>query len=389
MTKTHKPIMAVITLLLLLCASAWPADSPSFDIDWYGYVKLDASYDQNLTSHGNFAMWVQPQSADQNTDEQFNMTHKQTRFGAALKGVGYSDVDLGGNIEFDLYGSGGAENKALLLLRHAFFSLDHGPMQLVAGQTWDLVAPLNPATLNYPVLWGCGNAGYRRPQVRFTYTGELNPNTNVKVASGIFRTIGSDLTPTFTLSTEVSDGSDDGTDAGMPTVQGLVDFTHKSASGMSLRAGVSGLWGRLKAEGTLGSNENYTSQGVFGHFQASFGNFGFAGEAFSGTNLGGYNAGINNGNTIDGVNAVGGWGYFWFKPHTQWTLAAGGGMDDPDDNDLATNARCKNQAFFGNVKFSPVPLFTVGFEVSQWETSYKDTDTAENLRAQTSFVINF
>ncbi len=389
MTRTQNHIAAAITLLLLLCASGWATDSPSFDIDWYGYVKLDASYDQNLTSHGNFAMWVQPPSTEQSSDQQFNMTHKQTRFGAALKGVGYSDVDLGGNIEFDLYGSGGAENKALLLLRHAYFSVDRGPLQLVAGQTWDLVAPLNPATLNYPVLWGCGNPGYRRPQIRLTYTGELNPNTTVKVASGVFRTIGSDLTPTFTLATEVGDGSDDGVDAAVPTVQGLLEVTHKSASGVSLRAGVSGLWGRLKAEGTLGSSDTYTSQGVFGHFAASFGNFGFAGEAFSGSNIGSYNAGINNSNTIDGVNSVGGWGYFWFKPHRQWTLAAGGGMDDPDDDDLAANNRSRNQAFFGNVKFSPVPLFTVGFELSQWETSYKDSETADNLRAQTSFMINF
>jgi hypothetical protein len=389
MTRTRNPIAAATALLLLLCASGWTADSPSFDIDWYGYVKLDASYDQNLTSHGNFAMWVKPQNADGENDEQFNMTHKQTRFGAALKGVGYSDVDLGGKVEFDLYGSGGTENKALLLLRHAFFSVDHGAFQLIGGQTWDLVAPLNPATLNYPVLWGCGNPGYRRPQIRFTYNGKFGPNTDIRVASGLFRTIGSDLTPTFTLSTEVSDGSDDGTDAGIPTVQGVLDITHKSSSGTTLRAGVSGLWGQLKAEGNMGSNETYTSQGVFGHFMASFGSFGFAGEAFSGVNIGGYNAGINNSNTIDGVNAVGGWGYFWFKPHQQWQFAAGGGMDDPDDSDLATGARSKNQAFFGNVKYSPVPRFTVGFELSQWETTYKDAEASDNLRAQTSFMINF
>ncbi|MFH1686527.1 MAG: hypothetical protein ABIE70_03290 [bacterium] len=379
----------LLGLVMLVASPLAAADKPQFDFDWYGYVKLDASYDQNLTSHGNFAMWVQPQNGDQD-DEQFNMTHKQSRFGMKAIGQGYQNAKVAGQLEFDLYGAGGAENKALLLLRHAFFTVDAGSFQLLAGQTWDLVAPLNPATLNYPVLWGCGNPGYRRPQVRFTYTAAPNDQTNVKMACGFFRTIGSDLTPTLSLATEVSDGSDDGTDAGIPTLQGLLDVTHKLSNGGSIRAGVSGLWGQLKAEGSLGTDETYQSQGVAGHLAVAINKqVGFAGEFFTGSNLGGYNAGINNSDRVDGVHAKGGWGYLWVKPTAKVTLAAGGGMDDPDDADLSTGNRGKNQAFFGNVNFSPIPLVTLGFELSQWETSYVGADVAKAMRAQTSFILNF
>lgn len=389
MSKAILRFGIALVLLLAVTATASANDKPSFDVDWYGYVKLDASYDQNLTSHGNFAMWVQPQASAEN-DEQFNMTHKQTRFGAVLNGQGYGPAAVMGKLEFDFYGSGGAENTAMLLLRHAFFSLQTGGFELIAGQTWDLIGPLNPVTLNYPVMWGCGNPGYRRPQIRLTYNVTPGDQTNVRLAGGVFRTIGSDLTPTLSLATEASDGSDDGTDAGIPTVQGLFDITHKLSSGASLQIGVSGLIGQLKAEGTLGTNETYHTQGVVGHLKLSFaGGFGIAGEAFTGTNLGSYNGGINNANTINGVDTKGGWGYLWFQPHAKVTLGAGGGMDDPDDATVYTNSRSKNQSYFGNIKFQPIPAVTLGVEVSQWETSYKNADLAKSMRAQTSFVLNF
>ena len=68
-----------VVLVLALATGAIASEKPTFDFNWYGFVKLDASYDQSLTSHGNFTMWVQPQQ-DGEDDEQFNMTHKQTRF---------------------------------------------------------------------------------------------------------------------------------------------------------------------------------------------------------------------------------------------------------------------------------------------------------------------
>ena len=39
---------------------------------------------------------------------------------------------------------------------------------ILGGQTWDVISPLNPRSLNYSVYWWAGNIGYRRPQVRLT-----------------------------------------------------------------------------------------------------------------------------------------------------------------------------------------------------------------------------
>jgi hypothetical protein len=376
------------SVLLLLCSFVSAKEKGSIELDWYGYFKLDASYDQNLTSHGNFAMWVNPKQVED--DAQFNMTHKQTRFGVNVYGQGSRNVKVGGKLEFDMYGGAGAENKAALLLRHAYMTVETGSFQLLAGQSWDLISPLNPSTLNYPVLWGCGNIGYRRPQIRLSLNHNINEETSLQISTGFFRTIGSDLTPSLTLATETSDGSDDGTDAAIPSVQGLFDFNHKFSSGDKLRAGFGGSYGQLKAEGTLGSNEKYNSQGITAHLQMSFvRGFGFAGEYFSGSNMNEFLGGIANANTLEGISTSGIWVFGWVKPHAQVKLSGGYGMDDPDDNDLSSGDRSKNQSFFANLSWTPVKMFTVGVEASQWQTNYKDMDASKTFRLQTSFIFNY
>lgn len=381
---------ALIGTLLFLAAGAVAGDKPTFDIDWYGYVKLDASYDQNPTSHGNFAMWVQPQVLDDD-DAQFNMTHKSTRLGFQAKSNNLDQVRVGGKLEFDMYGAGGTENKALLLLRHAYFTVQSGNFQLLAGQSWDLISPLNPSTLNYPVLWGAGNIQYRRPQVSMFYTVAKTEQTNVNLSAGMFRTIGSDLTPTFSLAAgEAADGTDDGTDAAIPSFQSRFDVKHKFSSGGFVRGGISGLWGQLKSQTNLGNSENYESWAACGHLMVSFASgAGFSGELWTGSNLGSYFGSVLNSNRIDGLASKGGWASTWVKLSKKVKLTTGYSFDDPDDADLSTGNRSRNQAIFGNVKYNIVSAVTFGVEVTQWETRYKDAETAKALRVETSFIMNF
>jgi hypothetical protein len=308
----------------------------------------------------NYVMWVEPQqnSAD---DEQFNMTHKESRVGFTANGSGYRNAKVSARVEFDLYG-GGAENSTLFLLRHAYFTYQTGGLKLLAGQTWDMVSPLNPSTLNYTTLWSCGNIGYRRPQISLWYTVAPNDQTQATIAGGFFRTIGGDLTPTFSLALgEDADGSDDGTDAGIPTFQGIFDFTHNLNSQTSIRAGVSGLWGQMKAETNFGNFQKYESWGVVGHLEIDVNpNFGFAGEGYTGSNLGNYFGAISNNSRIDGLASVGGWGSLWVQPNSQFKFTAGAGMDNPDDVDLSNGDRSYNMNIFGNIRYYIVPQVTLG-----------------------------
>lgn len=393
MKSAHIFQAILFCLLLAISGNVFAGDKPGFDVDFYGCFKLDGSYDQNLTSNGNYVLWIQPQTQDRN-DNQFNMTANQTRFGLKAEGKGYERVKVSGMLEFNLYGAvtGAtvAENNAMLQLVHAFFKLGSKQFTLLAGQTSDLFSPLYPPMLNYPVLFGCGNVGYRRPQVSLFYNIPSGSKANVELAGGFFRTIGSDLTPTFSLATgEASEGADDGTDAAIPAFQSRVDF-NQSFSGGSLQVGVSGLWGQLKAETSLGHSEEYESWGVNGYLQLKLtSGAGFMGEVYSGSNLGGYAGAIYSNNTVKGVDSKGGYGAAWVKPIPSLTLNAGGGLDNVDTDDIANNARNQNRCIFGNIQYSVVSNVVLGLEVSSWQTQYRNAPSADNVRVQSSFILNF
>jgi len=370
------------------------AQKPAFDLNWYGSLKLDGAYDQNLTSNGDFTMWVEPTIPD-NNDQQFNMTANATRFGVLAQSNRYDNVDITGNIEFDLYagafsGPTVQDNNPMLLLRQAYFTMKWRSTRLTAGQTNDLVSPLQPSTLNYGELWGCGNIGYRRPQISAAYVIDASPTTDVTLAGGFFRTIGSDLTPTFSLALgETQDISDDGTDAAIPSIQAMFDVNHDMASGGTFRAGVSGLYGRLNAETNLGNSEKYESWALSTHMQFTTPNgAGFAGEFFTGSNLQSYFGGVLNDSRIDGVHALGGWVSGWVQPTTEVKLTGGFGIDDPSNDDVVTG-RTQNRCIFGNVNYSFVPQVTVGLELSQWQTKYVGGENANNFRVQTSMALTF
>jgi hypothetical protein len=44
---------------------------------------------------------------------------------------------------------------------------------------------------------------------------------------------------------------------------------------------------------------------------------------------------------------------------------------------------------FGNIRYYIVPQVTLGLEISQWETKYKNANTSKNVRVQTAFAVNF
>jgi hypothetical protein len=393
MKKRGLAITLIALGLMAVAGFSYAGDKPSLDLKWYGYFKFDGAYDQNLTSNGNFVIWVQPNALEEN-DHQLNMTINETRFGFTATGNNYNNIKVNGKLEFDLYasitGAAIAENKAMLQLRHAFFSIEKGSFKLLAGQTWDMIAPLNPSTLNYTALMGCGNIGYRRPQLSLWLTMKPTAKTDFTMAGGVFRTIGTDLTPTITLAQgEASEGSDDGTDAAIPSMQALIEVKHNLTSGGYVRFGVSGLYGDLKAETNQGNYEKYSAWTAVVHMSiAPVPSFGFSGEAFSGSNLGSYFGSILRSSEIAGLRTAGGWLSTWAQVTKKIQLTAGYGQDNPDDRDF-TSGRSKNSCTYGNLRYAIVPQATIGVELSDWRTYYKNAEMAKNFRVQTAFILNF
>lgn len=162
---------------------------PGSTITAYGFVRAEAFYDfdfdqGDLTQTGNLNTLAP-------TDGAFNTSVRVSRLGFRLA----SDSDIGkinGQLEFDLFGSGGS---AQLRLRHANVSVGG----FLLGQTWTNFMPVgqlaNTADFSGPV----GVTFARVPQIRYTGTAG-----NVTYSASIEEAAWASEDPVFTAAAQYS-----------------------------------------------------------------------------------------------------------------------------------------------------------------------------------------
>ncbi len=165
-------------------------------LDIYGYVKADFFYDFEFDQGDTAFVNVigEPSAA---TDGTFGATVRQSRLGlntTTPTGIG----DIRGQIEVDLFASGGA---AELRLRHANIRI--GDAWLI-GQFWTNFQPLAsyPTTVEFNGPVGIPFA--RVPQVRYTNTFGTNTTFAVAVEENLGASNSDD--PVLTASAEYNDG---------------------------------------------------------------------------------------------------------------------------------------------------------------------------------------
>ncbi len=340
----------------LLCAGCPVVDDISTP-EWkaYGEVKADFALDSSETgpAGGDYVMGV-PQG---NNDGNLTVNVRDSRFGAKLEMGAVT-----GRVEVDFRGDDETNTAGDILLRHAYVALDLGnDMRLLAGQTSDVFAPLNPYTLNWPVGWFAGNVGHRSPQFRFEYTPDMGP-VDVQVA--------------------LSDPQDD--NMSMPDIQARVGFKLKET--VDLGASI-----------VIGSTDigNGGEEDIFGlavDVNAKLGErVSVKGEWHTGQNLDGYMGSI--GMPIPNNDEIGTDGFWWslvFNPTDLLTVNTGMTVAMNDDGDIAADDPESNTSIFGNVIFHLNENTDVGIEVSRWETEYKgDPEDYDNLRIQGSVIVRF
>ncbi|MBN1359488.1 MAG: hypothetical protein JW993_02800 [Sedimentisphaerales bacterium] len=357
----------------------------SLDLEFYGYIKADASYDSSRTTTGNYVVYVDSE-ATRRDDSEFNLTANQTRLGLNVSGPSSDALKTTGRVEFDFYGNYASENKAKIQMRHAYLVLDwpKARFNILAGQTSDIMSPLVPNTLNYTVLWDAGNIGYRRPQFRFTQIVPMGEKASLNLEGGCARTIGrTDLT-----------NSESGEDAGFPTLEGRVSMTFPFFGPKPTTIGVSGHQGREEYDlDATGRYVNFDSWSVnLDVTQPVFPWLTIAGELFSGENLDQYFGGIGQGvNTtaLREIGAEGGWIAASLGPWSKWSFNVGAGVDSVDRNDVTAGSRIRNSSVFGNVLYRLNKNAQFGVEVSHWSTHYLGPGDADSVRAQASFIYKF
>ena len=361
------------------------------DIQLYGYLKLDAAYDTSRIDNGNYAKWVESESSN-NNDDQFNMTANETRLGMLINGPDNGEMKTSGRVEVDFYGSGAAENKAHLMMRHAYMKLDwpDDRFNIIAGQTSDVISPLFPSTVNYSVGWWTGNIGYRRPQIRLTKELGFETDGYLKLEGALARTIGRD-------NDSLVGTTDSGEDAGFPTFQGRASLTLPMFGAKEATIGLSGHWGEEEYDTALnGQDREFKTWSLnLDYTQPICSKVQIKAELFTGENLDAYMGGIGQGVTLSGVNqykeisSKGGWIAAGLGPWDNKRFNVGVAMDDVDRGDVNDDNRTLNRSVFGNVYCALNKQADVAFELSHWRTEYRGPGDGDSLRAQMAFIYKF
>jgi hypothetical protein len=344
----------------------------------YGFLRLDAAYDSARSDQGGFIDWVLPKDDQRRTRGEFTLDPRMTRLGLRFNGSRWETIGahVTGRFETDFYGSDfgqGNEKREKLRLRLAHLQITGPQWDVVAGQDWDLIAPLLPFPSEPNVLWFVGNLGDRRPQLRFSYHPRIAEGSRLFFQVALTRTIGRDLD---------GDGEDDGEASAFPTVQGRLALERSvTFSSTPFTLGIWSHYGEEFARTIPHGKHVFPTYSVGTDVLAPLSaRLTFAGEVFWGENLDAVAGGIDQGINAErgkGIRAVGGWGEGQVVVNPAFSLAVGYGVDDPANRNLSVNGRSQNQVAYAASRFSLGGGVLLGMEYAYWRTDYKGVAGAD------------
>jgi hypothetical protein len=359
-------------------------------LKFYGFIRLDAQYNDSRMNDPQIPGYVRSEDTSgiggvpngvvaEPNDDEYALHARLTRMGVDLVGPdveGLGSAKLTGKIETDFYNIGlnDSDSRAALRLRRAFVKLGWERWSMLAGQEWDLISPLNPAVNSDLMMWGAGNTGDRRPQLRAQYDAPL--------AGGSFvTTFGIGLGGSVSENT-VLGGLRSGENSGRPMLAARVGY--KTSGGITF-----GVWGHddeedydIDGAGAM-TEETYDSNSVGLDLMIPFGegNTWVKGEYWMGENVddirGGTFQGVNS--SGEGIDAKGGFIEIGTKVTPKVSVSVGYSFDDPEDDDLDNFARSDNNIAyvtavwtFGDVR--------IGVEYLNWVTDYIGLDEGDANR---------
>jgi hypothetical protein len=335
------------------------------------------------------------------------MTARQSRLGVRVTGAMLGTAKVTGVLEGDFFGGyptvGIGDNMGVFRLRLANARLDWTKGSLVVGQDWMIFAPVNPLSISsagIPLFAAAGNPWSRLPQVR----GEWKTKT-VLLQGGLLAPQTGDFNSAFFY----QPGS--GALSETPFLQGraAVTLANFAASKKVATIGVSGHWGQSRVT-TTATDRTFDSNGIAADWVLPIGTkVTVQGEAFAGSNLGGFQAGIFQGLIADGaivgpagvpvldgprgIDTKGGWVQVVAAVTPTVSVHGGFGTDNPDDDDFLTvvrrETRIDNAAISFGFQHRASAQIAWGVEYRRLETTYLVAGDKDVSHLNVGFTFTF
>jgi hypothetical protein len=371
-------------------------EPPAVKVTPYGTLYFNGFANSDAVNNQDVPLWVVGGAGD------VSATARQTRFGLRaivppVRGARTSAV-----IETDFFGGfpaiGTGENFGQVRLRLANARLEWARTTLVVGQDWAVFAPVNPTSLAcaaIPLFAAGGNPWARIPQIRLE------------------RRFGAVLAQTAALAPQSGDFNasflaqpNSGALSEQPYLEARLALTSASWMGTTKAGavGVSGHYGQSRIVAAQRAPQDLASKGIAVDASVPLGrHLALSGEAYAGQNLAGFQAGVFQGVNPDAIAAAptaraigtrGGWAQLAIAPAgTRVAASAALGVDDPDDDDLASvparNWRLRNRVASFGLSVRCSAQVSVGAEYRLIRTTLRTTGVQDghhlNLAASLAF----
>jgi hypothetical protein len=341
-----------------------------YNMKLYGRVKMDYKY---LTGR-SFSDTVASNIVDKFTESDYqndstNFTARDTRFGFIASHEA-GDWAAKGRFEMDMFG-GATTTSSTPRFRIGYVDLankDWGT-SFRAGKDWNAIMPMNASTIDFGILLRAGNL-WERPE-QFTI--------RQKLADGSLEL----LLSAFKFMSGSTAGGNTGDETRMPKVGARAAYTFELLGGKQLVA-VDGFFQSDKDNATKDDVDRWM---VGGEFKFNLGPVLLKGEVWYGEGIDGEfgrsgdTATQSVGGTTDEVEAWGGWVDATYKIMPTWSITAGVGIDDPEEDDFKVSGTrnsmgdsefSENLQTYVNTWYSITPAIKVGAE---W--MYVDTERVQ------------
>lgn len=377
----------------------------SSKLKFYGFLRLDVQYTDSRPNNTQTIGFVRsedpdaPESIGAPEDAETLTIHPRlTRFGVDYAGPrfgGGNGPKLSGKLEIDFYNSGlqgQAESREAIRMRKAYVQVDWDKVMLLAGQTSDLISPLYPAVNPDLVMWGAGNLGDRRAQIRVDYHRAVGDNGRWMFQNAIGLTGAIDnlnLDPAGSFGA----GFRDGETSGLPTFQSRLAYSRKNARGKSFTLGLWGHSAEVDPDTSIAGQVDFESwaYGLDLEVPLYRDKVWLKSEWWRGANLTDVRGGIFQGiNTATGqeIHSEGGWAELGIQVNPWYTTHIGYSTENPEDGDLNLGGRTLNEIFYWGNRFQ-VKSVGIGLDYLNWTTKYVGFDQGDANRLVTYVTYGF